>query len=313
MTVAGIALAGTAGTDSHSLRPGDTLSQVAANHGVSVAELAEANGVGDPNRVPAGMELKIPGRAEEPSQAKRPKGARDRAKAPDAGAGGTGGDPVARPGDAGSGEARVHTVAPGDSLSAIAARYGVTVRTLAEANGIPDVHRIVVGQRLAVPGTGAGLADPPPPNRPGGVDVSRLPALLRSSPERMALIPSFRRWAEASKVPTDLLMATTWLESGWQDDVVSSAGAVGVGQLMPDTAKWISQTLLRTPLDPKDADDNIRMSAAFLRWLLDRTGGDHATALAGYYQGLGAVQSVGVFPSTRVYVADVLAFRDRYF
>ncbi|MDQ3462638.1 MAG: lytic transglycosylase domain-containing protein, partial [Actinomycetota bacterium] len=109
------------------------------------------------------------------------------------------------------------------------------------------------------------------------------------------------------------LMAMTWLESGWQNDVVSSAGAIGIGQLMPDTVTWLEDIVIREPLDPHDPDDNIRMSARYLRWLLDRTGGDAATALAGYYQGLGAVRSSGVFPSTRVYVADVLFFRDRHF
>jgi soluble lytic murein transglycosylase-like protein len=88
---------------------------------------------------------------------------------------------------------------------------------------------------------------------------------------------------------------------------------MGIGQLMPDTVTWLNEVVMRTPLSPGDPSDNIRMSARYLRWLLDRTGGDPAVALAGYYQGLAAVRSSGVFPSTTAYVDDVLSFRDRHF
>lgn len=312
-TLAAMAVAGTAATSSHTVSPGDTLSQLAARHGVSVAALAEANGIDDPDRIPAGMELVIPG-AEDPKDAKGAKDAKGGAKEGKGAKGGSGDEATtATDGNV------IHTIAPGESLSRIAARYGVTVRALAEANGIADVHRITAGQRLAIPGPGAGPGDRPPaaatasPGDSSNVDTSRFPALLQASPERLALVPRFQHWAEVYGVPLDLLMAMTWLESGWQDDVVSSAGAMGIGQLMPDTVTWMREVIIGEPLDPFDADDNIRMSAAYLRWLLDRTGGDPTTALAGYYQGLGAVRSVGIFPSTKVYVADVLAFRDRHF
>ncbi|HSH22857.1 MAG TPA: LysM peptidoglycan-binding domain-containing protein [Acidimicrobiales bacterium] len=324
VAVAGIAIAGTAATGSYTVRPGETLSHVAAAHDVSVAELAEANGIGDPNRLPAGQKLVIPKRGDGKGgggKAGDGKGDGNRGdKGSDAKAGGAkeerrpvtadAATPRSKGGDAGPGGDTFHIVAPGESLSVIAARYGTTVRALAEANGVADVNRIVVGQRLAMPGSGE-VSTPAGPA--GDVDTSRFPAILRASPDRMALVPRFEHWAAVSRVPLDLFMAMTWLESGWQDDVISSAGAIGIGQLMPDTARWMSDTVLRVPLDPHKADDNIRMSAAYLRWLLDRTGGDPAAALAGYYQGLGAVQSVGVFPSTKVYVANVLAFRDRYF
>ena len=325
VTLAGVAAAGTAATSSHTVSPGDTLSQLAAKHGVSVAALAKANDIDDPDRIPAGMELVIPG-AEEGEDAKNAKNAKDPQGAGEEAKGGSGDEDgeadVAATAtdatDATDGNV-IHVVAPGETLSHIAARYGVTVRALAEANGIADVHRITAGQRLAIPGPRAGSGDRPPPTAgaslgaSSNVDTSRFPALLQASPDRLALVPRFQHWAEVYGVPLDLLMAMTWLESGWQDDVVSSAGAMGIGQLMPDTVTWMRDVIIGEPLDPFDADDNIRMSAAYLRWLLDRTGGDPATALAGYYQGLGAVRSVGIFPSTRVYVADVLAFRDRHF
>lgn len=270
--VAGVAAAGSAATGSHSVISGETLSEIAARYGSSVQALAEANGISDIHRILTGQTLTLPAESSAP------------------------GAPTS------------HVVAPGETLSEIAASHGSSVRALAEANGIADVHHVRAGDALAVPSAGAGEAPPSGQSRTAG-----FPERLQSSPERLALVPRFEHWAGEAGVPVDLLMAMTWLESGWQNDVVSPVGAMGIGQLMPDTVSWLQDIVIGEPLDPRHPDDNIRMSARYLRWLLDRTGGDHATALAGYYQGLGAVRSSGIFPSTRVYVDDVLAFRDRHF
>jgi soluble lytic murein transglycosylase-like protein len=58
-----------------------------------------------------------------------------------------------------------------------------------------------------------------------------------------------------------------------------------------------------------NADDNIRMSARFLRFLLDGTGGDPTRTLAAYYQGLRSVRTGPILAETKQYVATVLAFR----
>ncbi len=279
VVIAGLAVAGPAATSSHTVRPGETLSGIAADHGVTVRSLAEANGISDVHRVLAGATLALPA------------------------AGSTG----AAAGGGGPAGGATHTVGSGETLSGIAADHGVTVRSLAAFNGITDFNLVRSGQRLSVPRAGS------PRPGDGGVDASRLPSRLQSSPERLQLVPRFEHWAATYGVPTDLLMAMAWVESGWQNHVVSSAGAMGIGQLMPDTVTWMRDVILRESLDPDDPDDNIRMSARYLRWLLDRTEGDPATALAGYYQGLAAVRAFGPSPATTVYVADVLAFRDRHF
>jgi soluble lytic murein transglycosylase-like protein len=129
----------------------------------------------------------------------------------------------------------------------------------------------------------------------------------------MAYIPIFQRWSAHYGVPADLLMAMTWLESGWQRSAVSSTGAVGVGQIMPDTTAWMRDVIIREPLDPYDPEDSIRMSARYLQWLLGRTGGDVRQALGGYYQGLASVRERGLLQETEGYVTNVLAFRDRHF
>jgi N-acetylmuramoyl-L-alanine amidase len=108
-------------------------------------------------------------------------------------------------------------------------------------------------------------------------------------------------------------MATTWLESGWQNDVVSSVGAYGIGQLMPGTVRFIRTELIGLEsLDPRVPEHNIRMSARYLRWLLERANGDVRLALAGYYQGPASVRAVGALPSTVAYVNGVLALRGRF-
>lgn len=186
---------------------------------------------------------------------------------------------------------KVHVVAPGENLSGIAARYGTTVGAIARASGIADANRIRIGSRLAIPASSG----------------SAVPA------ERRALIPHFQKWARANGIPADLLMATCWLESGWQTSVTSSVGAVGIGQLMPGTTEFIRRELIGVPsLDPRVPADNIRMSARYLRFLITRRGGDVRTALADYYQGPGSVSRNGVYSGTVKYVDAVLALRSRF-
>jgi soluble lytic murein transglycosylase-like protein len=129
----------------------------------------------------------------------------------------------------------------------------------------------------------------------------------------MALIPHFQWWAAQYGLDPGLLMSLAWLESGWQNDVVSSAGAMGVGQLLPDTVDFLATSVLGERLDPRDPESNIRMSARYLRWLLDRTDGDVPRALAGYYQGLRSVNERGVLPESTVYASTVLTIASRYF
>jgi soluble lytic murein transglycosylase-like protein len=198
-------------------------------------------------------------------------------------------------GGAASAPARTHVVVEGDNLTTIARRYGVTVTELARANRL-DVRRLLrLGTKLAVPVPAAKRG---------------YPAKLLASPARLALVPHFVRWSKANGLPPDLVMATTWLESGWQNGAVSSVGALGIGQLMPGTVKFVRHELIGIDwLDPRIPEHNIRMSARYLRFLLQRAGGDVRQALAGYYQGPGSVSRVGALPQTVTYVDAVLSLR----
>lgn len=241
-----------------------------------------------------------------------------------------GGQAAARPKKAAT--PTTYTVARGDTLSRIASRLGVSMEELAAANGIADIHHVRLGAKLTVPRPGQAapakaaanksaatkaprpelrtkVATPKPPKKVS----SKLPAKLRQSPQRLALWGHLQDAARTYNVPPDLLMAMTWQESGWQNDKVSSTGAVGVGQLMPATVDFVNEVLLRRArLDPGKPEDNIGMSARFLRYLLDQRNGDVDMALASYFQGLAGVRRDGLLPQTEAYVRAVQAQRRHF-
>ncbi|MBV9664984.1 MAG: transglycosylase SLT domain-containing protein [Actinobacteria bacterium] len=181
----------------------------------------------------------------------------------------------------------------GDTLWGIAARLHVPVPALASANGIKNANQLVAGRQLKVP--------PPSP----------LPTKLLADPQRLALRPLFDKWAKAYGVPSDLFQAMTWYESGWQNNKVSSTGARGIGQLMPDTVA-LTQRLIGKKLNVAVPSDNIQMSARFLALLLKETNNKADQALAGYYQGLRSLHAVGMYDDTKHYVAGILALRKSF-
>jgi len=106
-----------------------------------------------------------------------------------------------------------------------------------------------------------------------------------------------------------LAQAVAWQESGWQQSAHSSAGAIGVMQVLPGTGMWMSLYAHR-PLDLRDTHDNITAGVTLLRVLLGETRSNRR-AVGAYYQGLAGVRRHGLLPETRRYVANVLALRDR--
>lgn len=199
------------------------------------------------------------------------------------------------------------TVEPGQNLTEIADLHGVSVEALAAANGITDPNRVLAGSHLTIPGAGAGpgmqLASY---SLPAADD--ELPAQLLANPGRLSLEPDFVRSAQTYGVPAALLEAMCWWESGWQEDVVSAAGAIGVCQIEPSTAAYVDDDLVGAPLEPTVTSQNIALGAALLGSLLRSTGGNVGQALAGYYQGLASVRQRGMLPTTAIYVRGVEAY-----
>ncbi len=121
-------------------------------------------------------------------------------------------------------------------------------------------------------------------------------------PEQMDAI--FAEAANRYQVPENLLKAVAKQESGFNPQAVSHAGAMGVMQLMPGTAKSLGVT------DPFDARQNIMGGAKYLKENLDRFG-DVELALAAYNAGPGAVQKYGGVPpykETQNYVKKVMSY-----
>jgi soluble lytic murein transglycosylase-like protein len=107
--------------------------------------------------------------------------------------------------------------------------------------------------------------------------------------------------ARAHGVPVDLFLRLVQQESGWSMAAVSAKGAVGLAQLMPDTAA-------RLGVDIHDPKQNLDGGARYLRMMYDRYG-SWRLALAAYNAGPDAVDRHGGVPSyreTKTYVAAIL-------
>lgn len=112
-----------------------------------------------------------------------------------------------------------------------------------------------------------------------------------------------RRAAERHELDPALLSAVVRAESGFDPNAQSSAGAMGLMQLMPETAKSLG---VRDPYNPAQ---NIEGGATLLRSLIDRYDGRLDLALAAYNAGSGAVDKyngVPPYPETRGYVDTIL-------
>ncbi|HEV2769336.1 MAG TPA: LysM peptidoglycan-binding domain-containing protein [Solirubrobacteraceae bacterium] len=270
----------------HSVQPGETLSGLAAVHGVPADDIAAASGLAPGGVVLAGSELTVP----EPGTT---------APAPDATSAEAGAPQ-------GPGPLGAYTVQPGDTLSSLAARTGTTVEAVAAMNGLDPAGALVSGTALKMPtGSQVGGGEPQPatavvegtaPQPAGGsVDASQIADV-----------------AGQHGVPADLATAIAWQESGFDNGVVSSANARGVMQVLPGTWDWVQANMAQRPLDTGSAVDNVHAGVLYLDRMLEMAGGDPATAAAGYFQGMGSVQRIGMLPETRRYVANVLALRDRF-
>ncbi len=174
------------------------------------------------------------------------------------------------------------------------------------------VHGAPVTPSASVCPGADGASSTAPPVTAADLPVGALPAQLVAQPVRLRLLPVFRQWAAECSVPAALVEATCWWESGWQQDEVSVTGAVGVCQIEPAAAETVRRLLDDATLDPRRAADNIEISAAYLRWLLDQTGGRQDLALAGYYQGITSVEEHGVLPVSRPYVTGITALLRHY-
>jgi N-acetylmuramoyl-L-alanine amidase len=186
-----------------------------------------------------------------------------------------------------------HVVRPGETLSQIARRHGLSTSALASANGIADPDRVRSGTRLQIAAGGGGS------RTGGGGSTSGARAVITAAAQRHGWRPA---------IPLGLAMQ----ESGWNNGVVSSAGARGLMQVLPATAEWVGTYLTGRRLDLADPEDNAEAGVAYLDYLYDRFDRDVELALAAYYEGPRRVEQHGPSQGARRYVANVLALAERY-
>jgi soluble lytic murein transglycosylase-like protein len=190
---------------------------------------------------------------------------------------------------------RKHTVRAGETLSSIAGRYKTSVTRIAKMNKISDVNFISIGMKLKVP---------------AGSAANRGPT---GSPSRGSVSASLHKHAGAHGLDVSLVKALAWLESGWNQKAVSSAGARGVMQVMPGTARYINRDLggggdhrLRL----RKMDDNVHLGVMYLRHMLQSMP-TQKKALAAYFSGPGNVKGK-LNKRQRWYARTVQGLRSRF-
>jgi N-acetylmuramoyl-L-alanine amidase len=279
---------------SYVVQPGDTLSAIAARAGMSVDQLAALNGLNPNAYLISGTAISLPG-------------------APTT---------VYASGDTGSSTAAggSYVVQPGDTLSAIAARAGMSVDQLAALNGLNPNAYLISGTALRLGGSSGAefvssdsTSTVAASSQPVGAAAEGQPTDPPYPTAETVSAPEVGSIAAANGVPSSLADAIAWQESGFNNDLVSSADARGVMQILPGTWQYIQSDLNSgPPLAPASAADNVRGGVLLLHSLLTATGGDPALAAAGYYQGLPSVQQNGMYPSTQQYVQDVMSLEQQF-
>jgi N-acetylmuramoyl-L-alanine amidase len=258
------------------VRPGDSLSAIAARQGVSAAALAAANGLEPTSWVLAGTTLRLPAAGAAPAAAAAP-------------------EPMG-----------AYKVRPGDTLSGLAAAARVSASQMAYMNGLRLDAPLIAGTVIKLP-TGASIQ----PSTPAPARTIVPAAAPQASAGRLSAV-QVGSLAAQQGVPSSLASAIAWQESGFNNAKVSAANARGIMQIMPGTWSWVQSNLAGARLDPASAADNVRAGSLYLAHLLRETNGDPALAAAAYYQGLSSVRRIGMLPETRRYVANVLALRSRF-
>ncbi|MBV8257337.1 MAG: transglycosylase SLT domain-containing protein, partial [Actinobacteria bacterium] len=188
---------------------------------------------------------------------------------------------------------RRYTVRPGESLTAIAQRFRTTIDVLAHLNQLDPAKPLLIGTVLRLPGVVTGL-------QPASAAIAGVSSVRAS----------LDRWSAAYGVDPHLARALAWMESGFNNAMVSNVGAQGVMQLLPSTWDYVETVLIRRKV-AHDADGNVQVGVALLHHLLQAFHGDEKLALAAWYQGERAVKEQGVLKVSRPFVDDVLALRQR--
>ena len=302
-----VAQAPAAGT--YTVKPGDTLGAIAARHGVSLASVLAANNLSMTSVIYPGDKLSVGSGTGVTTASSTPAAAAPAAPA--------------------APQAGTYTVKPGDTLGAIAARHGVSLKSVLDANSLSMNSIIRPGQKLSLSGSATVTTASSAPAAPAAAPTDLVPStflhytypqhvVANANLNKQALnsmaVPSRAQMqqlvadtARSMGVDPALAQAFALQESGFDQRAVSPANAIGTMQVIPSSGEWASD-LVGRQLNLLDPQDNVTAGVAIIRALV-RTSPNLETAIASYYQGQYSVTTQGMYPDTKAYVASVLAHR----
>ena len=314
ITLVPLAAAAPAGAASpHTVQPGETLWSIAAASNLTTRTVAAYNGLPETANVVLGSTIRIPSTIEGAAALQAAGitlGSPQAAAAPAAQPAATAQPAVAaKPSTPSAPQPQgSYIVRPGDTLIGLAAGARVAPAQIAAANGLNPNAQLLIGTVLKLP---SGAPAPARSSQPAPVQRV-VPAADPAPTQARVGAADVQQVASAHGISPSLAAAIAWQESGFNNAMVSSANARGVMQVMPGTWDYVQSNLAQRQLDPNSATDNVHAGVLYLQRLLQETGGDEATAIAGYYQGLGSVRSRGLFDDTQQYVSNVQALRSRF-
>ncbi len=193
---------------SYTVQAGDTLFRISLRYGLTVSQLASANGIANPNLIFVGQTLQIPvGGAVNPTPIVLTPITPVAGVTPAPVSGGTGGS---------------YIVQPGDTLYRIALRFGVSLSSLVQANGIVNPNLIYVGQSLQIPGGNGSVSPNPAPGTTPAPGVPVQPPVSSGGLETGGQVTGL-------SVPTQNAMRTakmTWVKRQLQYGDGGSAGLI---------------------------------------------------------------------------------------
>jgi N-acetylmuramoyl-L-alanine amidase len=299
----------------HTVKPGETLSGIAAHYGLTVEQLTSLNNIGDPDRVVEGQTLKLPPMTSSTANA-RTSNAPAQASAAPATRPSPGTPPAGSVATQSPGE---YVVQPGDTVSGIAKALGIGLRALLDANEIADPDRLVVGQKLTVPagasapsGTAASRSNQPGATAAttGGAAPAAAPATAPAAALNDEAGATLDRLAQQYGVDPALARALAWIDSDGRPRRLDAPGGIGYLTVTDKTFEYIVSALVKRPLDRANPSDNVEAGIAYVASML-KWGGDETKGLAGFIQGPGSVRANGIRPTTDDQVKRIQALRDR--
>lgn len=294
-----------ASAKTYTVRSGDTLSGIAAKHGVSLSTLFKANKMNGSTIIYPGQKIKLSGSAAAPARVAAAKPAAKAKAAP---------KPAAA--------SKTYTVRAGDTLSGIASKHGVSLSAIFKANNFNGSTIIYPGQKIKLNGTTTAAKSAPKAAAQDNslvsnkflhytydaqthtnANVSKRTLLSRQVPSPAQMRQIVADTAARHGVDPALALAHAQVESGFDARAVSPANAIGTMQVLPSTAKWMGDRVGRQ-LDPLDPYDNVTAGVLFIKYL-QTNAKNRDEGIAAYYQGLAGVQNNGMYPDTKDYVRKV--------